>query len=229
MEQKKGKEFPERKEFDWGKYINELFSEENPNNIIEKLKYGFNTYPLPFSIPITIHSEYFSEPPIKIYCSNTSNGHKLEFLSILEVKNESNWNYDNRRLVGDWIKRKMQFYNENRTFDENAKKREQQQPPESIPDNINPQNTYSNRVIIQWNEQKNVLTDIFRQLKRITNKEGKPIIGNSIEEIALFLRDNFSCFENTKLSTIQYTLKNSEFDLNTPKTSRRINIEKEKD
>ena len=84
------------------------------------------------------------------------------------------------------------------------------------------------RVIIQWNEQHNVLTDIFRQLKQIPNKEKEPAIGNSIPEVALFLKENFSCFSETKLSTIEGMLKNNEANNNTPKITRRIIIEREK-
>lgn len=95
------------------------------------------------------------------------------------------------------------------------------------PEPIQPPN--NNKIVIQWNENKNVLTDIFRQLKQITNKEGKPVIGNSLDDLAIFLRDNFSCFSNTELSTIHTSLKNRKDDSTTPKkTDRRIIIEKDK-
>lgn len=81
------------------------------------------------------------------------------------------------------------------------------------------------KIIIQWNEDKKVITDIFKQLKAIYNKEGEPVVGNSIPEIASFLKVNVSCFENTKLSTIETMLKGTD---NPPKTSRRIIIEREK-
>lgn len=87
---------------------------------------------------------------------------------------------------------------------------------------------YNDRVIIQWNEQKNVLTDIFQQLKQIRDKRGEHVIGNSVTEIALFLKQNFSCFNDSKLSTIEGMLKNRKQNPNIPKTDRRIIIEKGK-
>lgn len=81
------------------------------------------------------------------------------------------------------------------------------------------------KITIQWNEDSKVLTHIFKQLRLIYNKEGEPVVGNSIAEIASFLKINFSCFENTKLSTIETMLKGTD---NPPKTSRRITIEREK-
>jgi hypothetical protein len=86
--------------------------------------------------------------------------------------------------------------------------------------------TQSNsNVIITWNEQSNVLTDIFRQLKNIYNKDREPLIPNSYEELAVFLQKNFSCFSDTKLATIQTQLKKND---SRPKTSRVIEIKQTK-
>ncbi len=114
---------------------------------------------------------------------------------------------------------------ENRTLRkiEFLTKRKQAITPEPIHEITSPQN----RITIQWNGQKNVLADIFRQLKGINNKEGKdgePLISNSYEEIAVFLKENFSCYIDTELSTILTTLKKGD----RPNTTRRIIIEKEK-
>lgn len=79
----------------------------------------------------------------------------------------------------------------------------------------------NSNVIIKWNENSNVLTDVFRQLKNIYDKNKEPLIPNSYEELAVFLKNNFSCFSTTKISTIQTQLKNG----NTrPKSDRIIEI-----
>lgn len=121
--------------------------------------------------------------------------------------------------------RKLDFLNKQKgqiwiTFDSPENEVTQHEPPPEIQEN-------KGRVIIQWNEQKNVLTDLFRQLKTITNKNNEPIVTNSIPEIAIFLKENFSCYQNTKLDTIQTKLKNSKFEEHTPKAGRRIILEKE--
>lgn len=58
-----------------------------------------------------------------------------------------------------------------------------------------------------WNGQKNALCDIFRQLKNIHNSKNEPLISNSYDEIAHFLKLNFDCFESNELSTIVGMLK----------------------
>lgn len=88
--------------------------------------------------------------------------------------------------------------------------------PENI---INTQ--LNSNVKITWNEQSNVLTDVFRQLKNIYNKNKEPLISNSYEELAVFLQNNFSVFSDTKLSTITTQLKNKNTK---PKTNRVIEI-----
>lgn len=82
-------------------------------------------------------------------------------------------------------------------------------------------------VKIQWTENKKILTDIFRQLKTIVNKNNTPVITNSNIEIANFLKQNFDCFENVTVSTIDGMLKNDIAENNTPKF-RRIIIERDK-
>jgi hypothetical protein len=66
---------------------------------------------------------------------------------------------------------------------------------------------------IIWNGQKNALADIFRQLKNMNNSKNQPLIANSYEEIAQFLKDNFVCFENNTISTIVGTLKKNNDNL----------------
>ncbi|MFQ7265780.1 MAG: hypothetical protein ACLRPS_02680 [Paraprevotella clara] len=76
-----------------------------------------------------------------------------------------------------------------------------------------------NGVIMNWKGQNNVLTDMFRQAKN------KGYLINSIPDIALFLKENFSCFANTKLSTIETQLKNNSSSANAfPKEEKRIKI-----
>lgn len=68
--------------------------------------------------------------------------------------------------------------------------------------------------------QNNVLTDMFRQAKN------KGYLTNSIPDIAIFLKENFSCFANTKLSTIETQLKNNSSSANAfPKEEKRIKID----
>ena len=65
-----------------------------------------------------------------------------------------------------------------------------------------------NEVIMNWKGQNNVLTDMFRQAKN------KGYLTNSLPDIAIFLKENFSCFANTKLSTIETQLKNNNSSAN---------------
>jgi hypothetical protein len=84
--------------------------------------------------------------------------------------------------------------------------------------NENARPTTHNQKLI-WNGQKNTLVDIFHQLRNMTvNKKGTPIplIDNSYDEIATFLKENFHCFDNTTLRTVHTTLTKEE---NKPKKS----------
>lgn len=77
-----------------------------------------------------------------------------------------------------------------------------------------------NGVTMNWEGQNNVLTDMFRQAKN------KGYLTNSLPDIAIFLKENFSCFANTKLSTIETQLKNNSSSANAfPKEEKRIKID----
>lgn len=77
-----------------------------------------------------------------------------------------------------------------------------------------------NRAMMNWEGQNNVLTDMFRQAKN------RGYLTNSIPDIAMFLKENFTCFANTKLSTIETQLKNNNSSANTfPKEEKRIKID----
>ncbi len=77
-----------------------------------------------------------------------------------------------------------------------------------------------NGVTMNWEGQNNVLTDMFRQAKN------KGYLTNSLPDIAIFLKENFSCFANTKLSTIETQLKNNNSSANAfPKEEKRIKID----
>ena len=81
-------------------------------------------------------------------------------------------------------------------------------------------NKKKDNIIMNWEGQNNVLTDMFRQAKN------RGYLTNSIPEIASFLKDNFSCFEKTKLSTIETQLKNNNSSANAiPKDEKRIKLE----
>lgn len=74
--------------------------------------------------------------------------------------------------------------------------------------------------LMNWKGQNNVLTDMFREAKN------KGYLTNSIPDVALFLKTNFSCFNKTKLSTIEGLLKNNTSSANSiPKEEKRIKIE----
>lgn len=72
-----------------------------------------------------------------------------------------------------------------------------------------------------WNGQKNALCDIFRQLKNMYNTSNEPLVSNSYDEIAQFLKLNFDCFSNNELSTIVGMLKKEQHKL---KQSHKIQI-----
>jgi hypothetical protein len=59
---------------------------------------------------------------------------------------------------------------------------------------------------IQWNGNKEILCQIFMQLKKLNTKKNVPYIPNSVEEIALFLKNNFETYKDTKVETIQRVL-----------------------
>lgn len=81
---------------------------------------------------------------------------------------------------------------------------------------------YTKSVKLKWNGQKNALTDMFRQLKNIVNSKNEPLISASYEDIALFIKEGFTDFENTELSTILGQLKRAEL---IKKTDKRVVIE----
>ncbi len=71
---------------------------------------------------------------------------------------------------------------------------------------------------LNWQGQSNSLTYLFRQLKTQTNSKGEPLISNSYEEIAEFLKNNFNCYESVKIATIGGQLKKSA----KPKKARKV-------
>lgn len=58
-----------------------------------------------------------------------------------------------------------------------------------------------------WNGQSNTLIHLFYQLKKTNGKDNRPLLNNTIEDIANFLKESFECFENTKVNTIMAQLK----------------------
>lgn len=63
---------------------------------------------------------------------------------------------------------------------------------------------------LNWNGQSNVLIHVFYELKKAKGKANKPLLINTNDEIAVFLKENFTCFEKTKLNTIVSQLKKKE-------------------
>ena len=77
---------------------------------------------------------------------------------------------------------------------------------------------------LNWTGQKNVLTDVFREMKN------KGYLTNSNAEVAKFLRLNFDCFADIQQSTIERMLKNNYSDPNnTPREEKRITIQEKID
>ena len=73
---------------------------------------------------------------------------------------------------------------------------------------------------LNWKGQKNVLTDVFREMKN------RGYLSNPIPEVARFLKANFGCFEDVKQSTIEGMLKNNNSSSNAiPKEEKRIKID----
>jgi hypothetical protein len=71
----------------------------------------------------------------------------------------------------------------------------------------------SSKQKFDWNGQANILIDAFHQMKKSYDKEGKPLLPHSADEVAHFLKygfDGFKCFENTKLDTIKTQLNRSD-------------------
>jgi len=86
--------------------------------------------------------------------------------------------------------------------------------------------TYQTMQKLDWNGQQNVLYDLFRQLRNIVGKNKQnPLLTNSIEEIALFLKQSFNNLENVSLSTIASELRNNNAKPNErPSSNKRIEI-----
>lgn len=83
----------------------------------------------------------------------------------------------------------------------------------------------SNSPTLIWNGNKNTLIDIFYQLKMMTTKKGGsylPILDNTNEEIADFLKANFAVFKSTTTKTIETTL--SRADLRPKKSTGKISL-----
>lgn len=84
------------------------------------------------------------------------------------------------------------------------------------------ENKINNKKKLNWTGQKNILIYLFQQLKKEKGNENNFLITNSYEDIAIFLQNNFNCFEDNELSTIIGQLKKT-----TPpkKISKKITIE----
>lgn len=79
----------------------------------------------------------------------------------------------------------------------------------------------NNKNKLNWTGQKNILIYIFQQLKKEKGNGNNFLISSSNEDIAVFLKENFNCFEDNKLSTIIGQLKKSVPPI---KTSKKITI-----
>lgn len=136
----------EPKKFDWEKYTSELYELTDPNAIIEKLEYGYNTYPSPFSIPITISPNLqLNSYPITIYAPNYGSNtplHKREFLDILTIKNDLRAVCDSKLITYKWIKRKRKDLRKETENKNTLTKDEPQQNTENIDSKSSMQTVY---------------------------------------------------------------------------------------
>lgn len=67
----------------------------------------------------------------------------------------------------------------------------------------------NNKLKLIWNGNKNTLIDIFYQLRNMPSMKGSnnfPLLDNTYEEIAIFLKENFDIFRDTKIKTIEDVL-----------------------
>jgi hypothetical protein len=76
-----------------------------------------------------------------------------------------------------------------------------ERPSIDAPKEIAPPPTNSSTLI--WNGNKNTLGDVFHQLTKLTNKDGKPFLGSSQDDILAFLKANFDVFQESTLGTIK--------------------------
>ena len=72
---------------------------------------------------------------------------------------------------------------------------------------LEPTISSKNSTRIIWNGTKGELIYLFAALKKRVSRNSQFYIENSNEEIAVFLKENFEIFADTKLSTLQTELK----------------------
>jgi len=150
-----------KKEFDWEYYLKKIIELNNPIKLFDELEEGFYTYPLNPGIKVIVDSGYSSDVDNVIYMANTTDEHKLEFLNILEVKNESIWETkENKKLVEKWVKQKRKLFKQKGTFNEVEKTQSEPQPtPEPIIENIDSQNAMQTVYLLIKTGFKEYLTE----------------------------------------------------------------------
>lgn len=108
-----------------------------------------------------------------------------------------------RRHLLEWVKKQSEHFQEIDELDVND-------------------HEVSGTIKLTWNGQNNALTDLFVQLMdmEVQGARGRvKLVPNNLKEIAQFLKQSFTCFENTKVTTIETTLKTER-----PKSSQRFTI-----
>ncbi len=83
-------------------------------------------------------------------------------------------------------------------------------------------NATNNNIRLTWNGQSNALIDMFRQLKTMVNNKNEYLLADSYDDIATFLMNGFTNFEQTKRGTILTQLKTNDL---VKKTEKRVTIE----
>lgn len=172
-----------------------LFLSESPTQLRNEDDYKNN----PYESYVLLSKEDINDLELYNSYANLLKGYFDDFLHQLHEQNEYFWKIDGvHQVLEDDLK-----------LSEDLKIK---------------QSTSNDKVIISWNAPNNVLTDIFRQFKTMNYYDGRPLIENSYEDIALFLQSNFNVYQNTKLTTILGVLKKNI----TPHKNKRIVIEKNK-
>lgn len=96
---------------------------------------------------------------------------------------------------------------EENEFDEKPKRLKLITEFKIIAENILGLHNRSYNPVINWGGEKEVLAQIFTILRNTYNKDKGAYITNNLEDISLFLKNNFSVYKDTELSTILTSVK----------------------
>jgi hypothetical protein len=170
-------------------------SEEKPMDILKQMT----------SIYLNNHKEVdlFKEKCINELIKFDNNSNKIDYLNniLKELIEKKTLNAKDYRF--EWkikaVKELISNYNEIAIIEN------KQEIKMEIKEQINS----TNKIKLNWTGQKNILIYLFQQLKKEKGNNNNFLLSSSNEDIAVFLQENFNCFNDTKLSTIIGQLKKS--------------------